>query len=123
MPLSIFVSLHLKHMMMMMMIQCVMTNLNLLERTVNHGNEHVEQHYHHGNVVNPVQHVTNVLDEFVSVIDHNRPDLGQSKYSPEQCFEALLQAGWTHREQNEDKLFLYKKQNIHHQNRCVKDIL
>lgn len=51
-----------------------MANLNLLKGTVNHGNEHVEQHYHHGNVVNPIQHVANVLDELVSVVDHNRSD-------------------------------------------------
>ena len=54
---------------------------------------HVEQHYHHGDVVNPVQHVTNVLDEFVSVIDNDGLDLGQSKYGPEQRLEALFQAG------------------------------
>ena len=77
-----------------------MTNLNLLEGAVNHSDEHVEQHYHHGHVVNPVQHVTSVLDEFVSVIDDNRPDLGQSKYSPEQRLEALLQSGQRHREGN-----------------------
>lgn len=93
------------------MIQYLMTNLNLLEGTVDHGDEHVEQHYHHGNVVNPVQHVANVLDEFVSVIDHNRPDLRQSKYSPEQSLEALLQAGRVHREEGNggrggEKLFL-----------------
>lgn len=55
---------------------CVLlTNLDLLEGAVDHGDEHVEQYYHHGNVVNPVQHVTNVLDEFVPVIDHDRFDL------------------------------------------------
>lgn len=73
-----------------------MTNLNLLEGAVNHGDEHVEQHYHHGYIVNPVQHVTNVLNEFMSIVDDNRLDLGQSKYSPEQCLEALLQAGQKH---------------------------
>lgn len=77
-----------------------LTNLNLLEGTVNHGDEHVEQHYHHGNVVNPIKHVTNVLDELVSVVDHNRSDLRQSKYSPEQCLEALLQAARTSGEGN-----------------------
>lgn len=95
-PLSRFVSYYLKH----MTTQYLITNLNLLEGTVNHGNEHVEQHYHHGNVVNPIQHVTNVLDEFMSIVDDNRPDLGESKYSPEQCLEALLQAGQMHRERN-----------------------
>lgn len=61
----------------------LMTNLNLLEGTVNHGNEHVQEHYHHGNVVYPVQHVTSVLNEFVSVVDDNGPDFGETKYSPE----------------------------------------
>lgn len=75
-----------------------MTNLNLLEGTVNHGDEHVEEYYHHGNVVHPVQHVTSVLNEFVSVVDDNRPDLGETKYSPEQRLEALLQAAQMHRE-------------------------
>ncbi len=74
------VSLHLKK---DTAIKYLGTNLDLLKGTVNHGDEHVEQHYHHGNVVNSVQHVTNVLDEFVPIIDHNRSDLGQSKYSPE----------------------------------------
>lgn len=87
-----------------------MTNLNLLKGTVDHGDEHVEQHNNHGDVVNPVQHVTNVLNEFVSIIDHNRPDLRQSKYSPEQRLEALLQAGRMHRGGNgggrEEQLFL-----------------
>lgn len=77
-----------------------MTNLNLLEGAVNHGNEHVEQHYHHGNIVDPIQHVANVLNEFVPVIDHDGPDLGKSKYGPEQRLEALLQAGRVHREGN-----------------------
>lgn len=73
-------------------IHKLMTNLNLLEGTVDHGDEHVEEHYHHGNVVHPVQHITSVLNEFVSVVDDNRPDLGEAKYSPEQRLEALLQA-------------------------------
>lgn len=88
-----------------------MTYLNLLEGTINHGNEHVEQHYHHGNIVNSVQDVTSVLDEFVFVVDHYGSDLRQSKYSPEQCLEALLQAGQTHRQikgqrEKRGKLFL-----------------
>lgn len=77
-----------------------MTNLNLLEGTINHGDEHVQEHYHHGNVVYPVQHVTSVLDELVSVVDDNRPDLGETKYSPEQRLEALLQAAQMHRKAN-----------------------
>lgn len=92
-----------------------MTHLNLLEGTINHGNEHVEQHYHHGNIVNSVQDVTSVLDEFVSVVDHYGSDLRQSKYSPEQCLEALLQAGRMHRRikgqrENRGKLFLNSNQ-------------
>jgi len=75
-----------------MTISSLMTNLNLLEGTVDHGDEHVEQHYHHGDVVNAVQHVADVLDEFVSIIDHDRLHLRQSKYGPEQRLEALLQA-------------------------------
>ena len=77
-----------------------LTNLNLLEGTVNHGDEHVQQHYHHGDVVDAVQHVTDIFNKFVSIVDDDRPDLRQSKYSPEQCFEALLQAKWMHREGN-----------------------
>lgn len=73
----------------------LLTNLDLLEGTVNHGDEHVEQHYHHGNIVDAIEHVTDVLNEFVSVVDDNRSDLRQAKYSPEQSLEALLQAGWT----------------------------
>lgn len=78
----------------------LMTNLNLLEGTVNHGDEHVKEHDHHGNVVYTVQHVTSVLDEFVSVVDDNGPDLGETKYSPEQRLEALLQAAQMHRKAN-----------------------
>lgn len=99
-----------------------MTNLNFLEGTVNHGDEHVEQHYHHGNVVNPVQHVTSVLDEFVPVIDDDRSDLGQSKYGPEQRLEALLQSA--HRQGNKEtwaKLFWNSKQTINHYKGDVKD--
>lgn len=70
-----------------------MTDLDLLEGAVNHGDEHVEQHDHHGDVVDAVQHVANVLDELVPIVDDHGPDLGQSKYSPEQCLEALLQSG------------------------------
>lgn len=70
-----------------------MTNLNLLEGAVYHGDEHVEKHDHHGDVIDAVQHVANVLDEFMPIVDDYRPDLGQSKYSPEQCLEALLQSG------------------------------
>lgn len=80
------------------------TYLNLLEGAVNHGDEHVEQHYHHGNVVHPVQHIADVLDELVVVVDHYRPDLGQSKYGPEQRLEALLQAGWRQQEDNVNHL-------------------
>lgn len=106
--------------------QYLMTNLNLLEGTVNHGNEHVEQHYHHGHVVNSIQHVTNVLDEFVSIIDHDRPDLRQSKDSPEQRLEALLQAGQTHIEGNRrrpEASYFCIKQTMNHQNRDDKDAL
>lgn len=69
------------------------TNLNLLEGAVNHGDEHVEQHDHHGDVVDSVEHIANVLNEFVPIVDDHGPDLGQSKYSPEQCLEAFLQSG------------------------------
>lgn len=78
----------------------LMTNLNLLEGTVNHGDEHVKEYYHHGNIVYPVQHVASVLDEFVFVVDDNRLDLGETKYSPEQSLEALLQAAQMHRKAN-----------------------
>lgn len=68
------------------------TYLYLLEGAVNHGDEHVEQHYHHGNVVNAIQYVANVLNELVSIVDDYGFDLRESKYSPEQRLEALLQA-------------------------------
>lgn len=82
-----------------------MTYLNFLEGAVNHGDEHVEQHYHHGNVVNPIKHITNVLNEFVPVVDHHRLDLRQSKYSPEQCLEALLQAKRAPRRKHKENMF------------------
>lgn len=81
--------------------QKLQTHLNLLERAVDHRNEHVEEHYHHGNVVDPIQHVANVLDEFMSIINYHRLDLWKPKNSPEQCFEALLEPGPGHTQKND----------------------
>lgn len=73
--------------------------LNLLEGIVNHGDQHVEEDNHHGDVVNTVEDITDVLNEFVSIIDDDRLDLGQTKYSPEQCLKALLQSKQMHGKQ------------------------
>ena len=64
--------------------------LDLLVGAVDHGDEHVEQHHHHGDVVDAVQHVADVLDELVVVLQHHRDDLGQPEDGPEQGLEALL---------------------------------
>lgn len=49
----------------------VMTYLNFLEGAVEHGNEHIQQHNHHDDVVHPIQNIANILNEFmVDVDDH-----------------------------------------------------
>ncbi len=47
------------------------TYLNFLEGAVEHGYEHIQQNYHHDDVVHPVQNITSVLNELmVNVNDH-----------------------------------------------------
>lgn len=59
------------------------TYLNLLIGVVDHGYQHVEQHDHHGDVINAVENVTNVLDELVVVFQHHRDHFRQAKDGPE----------------------------------------
>lgn len=45
--------------------------LYFLEGAVEHGNEHIEQDDHHDDVVDPIQNIAYVLNEFmVDVNDH-----------------------------------------------------
>lgn len=64
--------------------------LDLLVRAVDHGNEHVEKDDHHGDVVDPVQDVTNVLDEFMVILQHHRDHFWQAKDGPEKSLKTLL---------------------------------
>lgn len=57
--------------------------LNFLIRVVDHGYQHVEQHHHHGDVINAVQDVADVLDELVVVLQHHRDHFRQAKDGPE----------------------------------------
>lgn len=42
--------------------------LYLLVRAVDHGNQHVEENHHHGDVIDAIQHVADVLDELMVVL-------------------------------------------------------
>lgn len=64
--------------------------LDFLIGVVDHGYQHVEQHNHHGDIINPVQHIANILDELVVVFQHHRDDLRQAKYGPKQGFKAFF---------------------------------
>lgn len=66
------------------------THLYLLVRAVDHGDEHVEQNHHHGNVVDPVQHIADVLDKFMIVFQNHRGHFRQPEYGPEERFKTLL---------------------------------
>lgn len=65
-------------------------HLYFLVRAVYHGDEHVEQNHHHGDVVDAVQHVSDVLDEFMIVLQNHRRHFRQPEYGPEERFKALL---------------------------------
>ncbi len=65
-------------------------HLYFLVWAVYHGNKHVEQNHHHGNVVDPVQHIANVLDKFMIIFQHHRRHLRQPKYGPKESFKTLL---------------------------------
>ncbi|TNN46306.1 hypothetical protein EYF80_043504 [Liparis tanakae] len=54
------------------------------------GDEHVEEDDHHGDVVDSVQHVADVLDELVVVLQHHGDHFGQPEDGPEQSLKALL---------------------------------
>lgn len=45
--------------------------LYLLVRAVDHGNEHVEKDDHHRDIIDPVQHVADVLYELMVVLQHH----------------------------------------------------
>lgn len=66
--------------------------LNLLKGAVDHCNEHVEQYNDHSDVIHSIEHITGVLNEFVSVVHNHWLDLRESKNGPKQCFEAFFYA-------------------------------
>lgn len=66
--------------------------LYLLVGVVDHGDEHVEQHHHHGDVVDAVQDVADVLDELVVVLQHHGDYFRETKDGPEESLETLLYA-------------------------------
>lgn len=72
--------------------------LYFLVGAVNHGDQHVEKNHHHRDVINPVQHVTDVLNELMIILQNHRNHLREPKYGPEQSLEALLNPE-THRAQ------------------------
>lgn len=66
------------------------SHLNLLIGAVNHGYEHIEQNHHHRDIIDPVQNVTDVLDELVVVLQHHRRNLRQAEYGPEEGLKTLF---------------------------------
>lgn len=66
--------------------------LNLLKGAVDHCNEHVEQYNDHSDVIHSIEHITGVLNEFVSVVHNHWLHLRESKNGPKQCFEAFFYA-------------------------------
>ena len=57
--------------------------LYFLEGAVEHGDEHVQQHDHHDDVVHPEQNVAGVLDELVVDIQDHGLHLRQTEDGPE----------------------------------------
>lgn len=57
-------------------------HLDLLVGAVDHGNEHVEQHHHHGDIVDAIEDITNVLNKLVVIFEHDGRDFRQAKYGP-----------------------------------------
>lgn len=45
--------------------------LYLLVRAVDHGNEHVEEDNHHGDIIDSVEHVADVLYKLMVVLQHH----------------------------------------------------
>lgn len=45
--------------------------LYLLVRAVDHGNQHVEENNYHGDIIDAVQDIADVLDELVVVLQHH----------------------------------------------------
>lgn len=58
------------------------TYLDFLEGAVEHRNEHIEQHNHHDDVVNPIQNVASVLNELVVDVNNHRLYFRQAKDCP-----------------------------------------
>lgn len=56
--------------------------LNFLERTVKHGDEHIQQDDHHDDVVHPVQNVAYILNELMVDVNHHWFHFWQPKDGP-----------------------------------------
>lgn len=80
--------------------------LYLLVRAVDHGDEHVEENDDHCDIIDAVQYVADVLDEFMVVLKHHRDHFRQPEYGPEEGLEALL-----HSARNERENVMMKKKN------------
>lgn len=70
--------------------------LDFLVWAVDHGDEHVEKDYHHGDVIDPVQHVANVLYELMVVLQHHWNHLRQPEDRPEKSLKTLLHSARKH---------------------------
>lgn len=60
----------------------VETYLNFLKGAVEHCNEHIQQDYHHDNIVHPIQNVANILNEFMLNVNDHRFYFWQAKDGP-----------------------------------------
>lgn len=81
--------------------------LYLLVRAVDHGDEHVEENDDHCDIIDAVQYVADVLDEFMVVLKHHRDHFRQPEYGPEEGLEALLHSA---RNERENVMMKKKKQ-------------
>lgn len=65
--------------------------LSLLVGPVDRGNEHFEQHCHHGgDVVDDIEDRANVLKEPVVLFEHDGRDIRQATLGPKQCLETTV---------------------------------
>lgn len=75
--------------------------LYLLVRAVDHGNEHVEENDHHCDVIDAVQHVADVLYEFMVVLQHHGDHFRQPEDRPEEGLETLLHSARNERKRDD----------------------
>lgn len=87
--------------------------LYLLVRAVDHGDQHVEENHHHGDVIDAIQDVADVLDELMVVLEHHWDHFRQPEYWPEKSFETLLHSARIQKEMISEALLVNKYTHAH----------